>query len=1254
MNTSRDLINLISKKSVLIFDVYDVLLIKGYRDLADFAAHLEASVSIPGFCEARIIAQHYLQNASDECVDLDSIYNEMHESYQSMKEKEIHFELLTAKINPEVLPVFKMAVQNAIPVYLCDRFTLSAAHIETFLKQNGCDGYRKLYAISSDKAEEEMYCEIIKKASKSPEDILYITRRSDAAVPKKLGIDTHVYESLFRRYGQNRNSAYFAVLNDHKKEDAIIALLQSNIARSCISHSEHNQWEQFGYKYIGAIAFEYAKYIGQIASRLHLKKIFFSSENGYCLKKVFESLFPDIATEMVICAKRAFILSKIEDEKHIIPILLGYIKPETTFRAWINMLCSECDSEVYRAYQTEFDAQDRIISSDDDRARLCHFIMAHKQYILCEAEKERELLINYLTELGMFDVSSAVVDIGPEMNLLSGLESICRKNDLGHHITAFYWEYTPVISWNFSLINQIKKGVTRKTEKEQTNDFLERVLSFAFSEPNEIAVDLQNSNGNFSAIYIHSNEQNLQRQRINIRILEGAQKCVQELREVDREFPFPVAQGAAMAVCEYLQKHIDQKDQALLEQACFVSNPYDWDEARPLFLQGIPVIGIANPWPQDISAEAEVITRMKRTADENHIGCILLDNFGHILNDRQGVTKRFVKEKDLSFIITTHYECMKVMNTFYYNPLWNPPEIPLNLSDYATRVTNQFIMNDDFLIYDEGGMSDHLRAVLLNCPRTLEGASSLTASFPVSAAIPPKLDKPIMFYCGMNWEIMFAGPGRHEGLFKLLDDMGKVRFYGPERVEAWGGLKPWEGYRCYKGMIPFDGFSILEKINECGVCLVLSSDTHRRAGAATNRLYEACAAGAVIISDDNEFVLKHFGDAALFIRYNKSDPIDTFNQITEKYNWILKHPAEAMKLAKRAQEIYLKKYSLDAQMKWIIQNHPARQSVLRKDLYAQSQKGKVMVTFVLDTQKIENAISWLDRIIPNVHGQIYSNTELAIAADRSLAKEVSDYCETRCACANVISMELFDIKGIRKMTDGEAIRELQRHIAHDYYINTTAQEIWFSDHLTSLVRAIEENDSMGAYSGTAFEDEDRCRRVKFFDKLGAKHLYRSEPSPLLVAGQFMFRASAHSLLPDFLFGSLDGLEHIAYAGMIQYRNGEKLCFTKRMSLVWGDKANDERCAVLSRIMQNRFICDLIRFYVPDQIATVQEENRMQGSGMNRKDVTELLLHFPFKVYILLRYYRIRMRGKSISSKSYKKYAAKYDAACEKYRNYWNV
>ncbi|MFR3752820.1 MAG: hypothetical protein ACLTW9_12015 [Enterocloster sp.] len=102
---------------------------------------------------------------------------------------------------------------------------------------------------------------------------------------------------------------------------------------------------------------------------------------------------------------------------------------------------------------------------------------------------------------------------------------------------------------------------------------------------------------------------------------------------------------------------------------------------------------------------------------------------------------------------------------------------------------------------------------------------------------------------------------RHEGLFKLLDKTGKVKFFGPDVVKAWGGLKPWEGYECYQYSIPFDGFSILKEINKCGICLVISSDIHRRAGAVTNRAYEACAAGAVIISDENEYMKEYFSGA---------------------------------------------------------------------------------------------------------------------------------------------------------------------------------------------------------------------------------------------------------------------------------------------------------------------------------------------------------------------------------------------------------
>lgn len=116
------------------------------------------------------------------------------------------------------------------------------------------------------------------------------------------------------------------------------------------------------------------------------------------------------------------------------------------------------------------------------------------------------------------------------------------------------------------------------------------------------------------------------------------------------------------------------------------------------------------------------------------------------------------------------------------------------------------------------------------------------------------MDNPKLFYCGSNWEGHFRGQNRHVGLFKLLDNEGIVRFYGPEVVPEWNNYKPWEGYQSYAGEIPFDGVSLIRKCNECGIVLALSSDMHRRAGAVTNRVYEACAAGCVIISDDNPFM----------------------------------------------------------------------------------------------------------------------------------------------------------------------------------------------------------------------------------------------------------------------------------------------------------------------------------------------------------------------------------------------------------------
>lgn len=1249
------LVDGINRKSVLLLDVYDVLLQRLYRNPSDLFRGLEEGAPVQGFLESRENAQQVLAGNGDGqeswTVDLDTIYENMHQGYQPGKEKELELELLTTKLNPEAKRWMERAAQQNIPVYLCGKFRMPVAQVEKFLEENDCASYCKLYSLTGEMTQEAVYRDILRETGAAPASILHIKQGTGTAKAEKLGISVLPYESVFRRYGQNLNSSYFAVLNHHQKEDSIIPLLQGNIANYCATERGQEDWRSFGYKYIGILAFEYAKHMGNIVDSLGIKKVFFFSENGCTLKSAFDALFPSTDTAIISCSKRTLTLATIHGEQDLHAVLLGNLDKESTFRSWITMLCPSHEGEVYHTFQTLFPDQSRIIFSGDDFERLKQFIAVHKQFILEEAEKAQAELLRSLRHLEMFTTASAVVDISRNRSLLAGLASACRTEPMEQDLTAFFWEYVPTVRWSFSLIQQVEKSQRTEKDKGGANEYLGRILSLALYNPggDESRVDAL-------ATLSYGNDDPKEACRtISQKILEGTLDCVHDLLHIDRVFPFALHQGAAMAVCEYLQEHIDRRDRTQLEMVRFTTNPYGWEEARPIFLQKNPVVGIVNPWPEDVSAEAEVITRMKRTAEENNLGCVLLGPFGHILTDNQKPTKKFYNEENLSFLITTHYECPKVLNTFYYNPLWNPPEIPLNLSDYTPRVTNYFMSNDDFLIYDKGGMSNYLRAILMNSPRTLEGGLPLTASFPISAAMPPKLDKPIMFYCGMNWEIMFGTAGRHDGLFKLLDDTGKVKYYGPERVEAWGGLKPWEGYRCYQGMIPFDGFSIVEKINECGICLVLSSDTHRRAGAATNRLYEACAAGAIMISDDNEFVLENFGDAALFIKFNKQDPIDTFNQIMEKYNWILKHPDEALQLARRAQEIYLKKYSLDAQMNQIVHNHPARMKQLAQDLYAQSQTGKVLVTFVLDTQKEKEAKKWLEIVIENVHDQIYSNVELAIAADETAAKEVQAFCNTKCAAANVVSMKLFDKKGIRAITDGEAIRTMQKQISHAYYVNTTAQEKWFFDHITSLVRAMTENDAMCAYSGASFEGADGCRRFNFFDALHVSHLYyMTAPDRPLAAGQFLFRADAHEYMPDYLFANLDGLEHLAYAGIVKYRHGAKLAFTTRMSLCFTNQEDDTRFNILTKEMQQRFIRDLIRFHIPEQMELHQVMASGPSADINKKGVSDMFLYLPLKNYIRLRYYRWRLRKLPTESKKYKKYAAKYDAIYDQYRQYWNA
>ncbi len=148
-----------------------------------------------------------------------------------------------------------------------------------------------------------------------------------------------------------------------------------------------------------------------------------------------------------------------------------------------------------------------------------------------------------------------------------------------------------------------------------------------------------------------------------------------------------------------------------------------------------------------------------------------------------------------------------------------------------------------------------------------------------------------LFYIGMRWD-----RGRHGTLFERLAGAVSLDAYGPAR--RWDDLPG-----AYRGQVPFDGASVLDRIRESGAVLCIHSAEHRAWGIPTMRIWEATAAGAVVITDVADFARQHFGDALLYIDMDRPEE-DVVAQIAGHMDWINRHSEEAAQLVRRAHAIF--------------------------------------------------------------------------------------------------------------------------------------------------------------------------------------------------------------------------------------------------------------------------------------------------------------------------------------------------------------
>lgn len=178
--------------------------------------------------------------------------------------------------------------------------------------------------------------------------------------------------------------------------------------------------------------------------------------------------------------------------------------------------------------------------------------------------------------------------------------------------------------------------------------------------------------------------------------------------------------------------------------------------------------------------------------------------------------------------------------------------------------------------------------------------------YPTAQYIPYREVKPdrLFYFLGV-WGNRLEDT-RYQILQKKLAEKSYTCFFGDSRIG--------NSYnKAYLGTIQHDGESVLNRISETGVCLVLHSNTHLLNEIPSGRLFEAAAASAVIISDLNSFVIENFGDSVFYVDQQLSGD-EMFEQIDAHMTWIQNHPEEALKMARRAHQIFEEQFLLERQL----------------------------------------------------------------------------------------------------------------------------------------------------------------------------------------------------------------------------------------------------------------------------------------------------------------------------------------------------
>lgn len=455
-------------------------------------------------------------------------------------------------------------------------------------------------------------------------------------------------------------------------------------------------------------------------------------------------------------------------------------------------------------------------------------------------------------------------------------------------------------------------------------------------------------------------------------------------------------------------------------------------------------IAILTAFPNlSFSAEREFINR----------SVFVLSELGH--SPRAVASSDEIYNFDPDVVVVTHQFAPKLTDHYTAGFLWNPTAffrndieqlkairswdlaIPINA---GTRTFGQDVRFSEFLKRDVSNVDFY--------PSCQE--------FDVET---PDASRLSLAYVGIHWD-----GNRHDHLIRALADKVDLNIYGPPN--AWKHLP-----HNYRGIIPFDGQSLVRTLNKHGAVLAIHKQEHRAEDTPSMRVFEAVAARCLVITEPLKPIVDIFGDSPIYLDHSKN-PDQTAADIARALENLRQHPEEFKYRVQASHSAFRASASLEVLWRKLIDDVRTRRAERCAPYVARRDDAAISVIIRCGSRPL----SMVARAVESITRQSYRDIGIIFARFAPI-DGLNHFVSELEASGHLLFVRVVDAPGdgVRSAAMWAGLRSVET----PYFALLDDDDELFETHFSDLMQILDGNADIDlAYSGVIQHEEEDLNRLE--------------------------------------------------------------------------------------------------------------------------------------------------------------------------------